>query len=223
MKNFKGLMLAFILGVIVIFSAQKSLHIQAKSIGACSTDLIKAAARQDIEYLRRNYAKATDLLAITEEASFNEGLEIYRSIFTVDADFSVSGDGAPDMSATGPDAWADIVEKNLGPMGPTQHLIGTQRVIDLNVDISSDCKIQSGSAKMESYVQAWHDLPNSKIWHYLGSYFDNVIYVSGKGWQIEKMNLMRITTETRNKLSDQSVAKNLCIKKGRMNRPFSFL
>ena len=202
MKNFKGLMLAFILGVIVIFSAQKSLQIQAKSIGACSTDLIKAAARQDIEYLRRNYAKATDLLGITEEASFNEGLEIYRSIFTVDADFSVSGDGALDMSATGPDAWADIVEKILGPMGPTQHLIGTQRVIDLNVDISSDCKIQSGSAKMESYVQAWHDLPNSKIWHYLGSYFDNVIYVSGKGWQIEKMNLMRITTETRNKLSD---------------------
>ena len=202
MKNFQGLMVAFIFGVIVIFLAQKSLQIQSKSEGYCSTDLIKAAARQDIEYLRRNYAKATDLLGITEEASFNKGLEIYRSIFTVDADFSVSGDGAPDMSATGPDAWADIVEKNLGPMGPTQHLIGTQRVIDLNVDISSDCKIQSGSAKMESYVQAWHDLPNSKIWHYLGSYLDNVIYVSGIGWQIEKMNLIQTTTETRNKLSD---------------------
>ena len=87
-------------------------------------------------------------------------------------------------------------------MGPTQHLTGTQRVTDLEVQISADCNVTGGSAGLESYVQAWHDLPNNQIWMFMGSYVDEVVFVPGKGWQISKMNLVRVTTETRNKLSD---------------------
>ena len=36
----------------------------------------------------------------------------------------------------------------------------------------------------------------------MGSYVDEVVFVPGKGWQISKMDLVRVTTETRNKLSD---------------------
>ena len=106
------------------------------------------------------------------------------------------------MSAVGPDAWADIVAETLGPMGPTQHLTGTQRVTNLEVQISADCNVTGGSAGLESYVQAWHDLPNNQIWMFMGSYVDEVVFVPGKGWQISKMDLVRVTTETRNKLSD---------------------
>jgi hypothetical protein len=55
---------------------------------------------------------------------------------------------------------------------------------------------------LETYLQAWHDMPNDQIWMFMGTYVDDVVYVQGKGWQISKMDLVRTTTETRNKLSD---------------------
>jgi hypothetical protein len=70
------------------------------------------------------------------------------------------------------------------------------------MQISADCNVTVGSAALESYVQAWHDLQNNQIWMFMGSYVDDVVYVQGKGWQISKMDLVRTTTETRNKLSD---------------------
>jgi hypothetical protein len=70
------------------------------------------------------------------------------------------------------------------------------------MQISADCNVTGGSAALESYVQAWHDLQNNQIWMFMGSYVDDVVYVQGKGWQISKMDLVRTTTETRNKLSD---------------------
>lgn len=202
MKNVKGVMAGIILFVLVAISAPIFIQPDVGAKVACPAGLIKSAARQEIEYLQRGYAKATDLLGITESESFNEGRKLYRTIFTADAKFSVSGEGAPEMSAVGPDAWADIVAETLGPMGPTQHLTGTQRVTDLKVQISADCNVTSGSAGLESYVQAWHDLPNNQIWMFMGSYVDEVVFVPGKGWQISKMDLVRVTTETRNKLSD---------------------
>lgn len=202
MKNVQGLMAAIVLVGLIAVSAPIFMQSEAGPKNACSTDLIKAAARQEIEYLQRRYAKATDFLGITEGDSFDKGRDLYRTIFTADANFSVSGEGAPEMNAVGPDAWADIVAQTLGPMGPTQHLIGTQLVSDLDLQISPDCHVIAGSAGLESYVQAWHDLPNSQIWTFIGTYVDDVVYVRGKGWQISKMNLVRVTTETRNKLSD---------------------
>ena len=68
------------------------------------------------------------------------------------------------MNAVGPDAWADIVAQTLGPMGPTQHLTGTQRVSDLDVQISSDCDVTGGSAGLENLCAGlaryaeWSDL-----------------------------------------------------------------
>jgi hypothetical protein len=202
MKNVQGLIAAIVLVGLISVSAPIFMQSEAGPKSACSTDLIKAAARQEIEYLQRGYAKATDLLGITEGDSFDKGRDLYRTIFTADANFSVSGEGAPEMNAVGPDAWADIVAQTLGPMGPTQHLTGTQRVSDLDVQISSDCKVTGGTAGLETYLQAWHDMPNDQIWMFMGTYVDDVVYVQGKGWQISKMDLVRTTTETRNKLSD---------------------
>ena len=119
MKNVKGVMAGIILFVLVAISAPIFMQPDVGAKIACPAGLIESAARQDIEYLQRGYAKATDLLGITEGESFNEGRELYRTIFTADAKFSVSGEGAPEMSAVGPDAWADIVAETLGPMGPT--------------------------------------------------------------------------------------------------------
>jgi hypothetical protein len=202
MKNVKGVMAGIILFVLVAIIAPMFIERDVGAKIACPAGLIESAARQDIEYLQRGYAKATDLLGIVDRDSFIKGRELYRTIFTKNAKFSVSGDGAPEMSAVGPDAWADIVAETLQPMGPTQHLIGTQRVTDLEMQISADCNVTGGSAALESYVQAWHDLQNNQIWMFMGSYVDDVVYVQGKGWQISKMDLVRTTTETRNKLSD---------------------
>lgn len=205
MKNVQGLMAAIVLVGLIAVGAPIFVQSEesSKSVkSACSTDLIKAAARQEIEYLQRGYAKATDLLGITDGDSFDKGRDLYRKIFTADANFSVSGEGAPEMNAVGPDAWADIVAQTLGPMGPTQHLTGTQRVSDLDLQISSDCKVTGGTAGLETYVQAWHDMPNGQIWMFMGTYVDDVIYLPGTGWRISKMDLVRTTTETRNKLSD---------------------
>ena len=44
-----------------------------------------ALARLDIEYLRRKYAKATDLLGVNTPEAIAQGTAIYHEIFTPDA------------------------------------------------------------------------------------------------------------------------------------------
>lgn len=168
----------------------------------CRQGVAETVARQEIEYLRRSYAKATDLIGLADEASVAQGRDIYRRIFTPDATFTVSGEGAPEMNARGPDAWVEVAYQNLAPMGPTQHLIGSQLVDNLELTLAPDCSVASGSALMESYVQAWHDLKQGAVWMFMGTYVDDVVYVPGAGWKIAKMDLVRTTSETRRKLSD---------------------
>ncbi|MAU90774.1 MAG: nuclear transport factor 2 family protein [Gammaproteobacteria bacterium TMED182] len=163
----------------------------------CSQAMIQAVARQEIEYLRREYAKATDMIGLGTPEAIAEGRSIYQRIFTPDVDFSVSGSGTQPLAATGPDGWVDVVHGALGPMGPTQHLIGTQLVEFDVLEWDEQCVVTSGAARMQSYVQAWHDQAEREVWLFLGTYFDEVVYGKALGWQIKAMELRRVTGENR--------------------------
>lgn len=161
---------------------------------ACQEALIKSKARQDIEYLRRSYARATDALGTGDPAAVKQASEIYHSIFTAEAKLSATGMETP---IVGPDGWIGVVTGTLGPMGPTQHLIGTQMVEITNLKLDDNCQLVSGAATMNSYVQAWHTLADGKIWTFIGNYVDEVVFSAESGWQIQSMMLERITEETR--------------------------
>ena len=160
----------------------------------CDSELIKAQARQEVEYLRRWYAKATDRIGEGTPESIAEGRRIYHNIFTIDAELRTSAEDEPKF---GPDAWVELVKEFLVPLGPTQHLIGTQVVDIEELELNKDCLVVSGSANMESYVQAWHEQLDNKVWIYLGIYHDHASFVSGIGWRIDRMSMEQIGGETR--------------------------
>ena len=163
----------------------------------CTKAMVEAVARQEIEYLRRSYAVATDQIGLNDEASVAAGRETYRRIFTPDVTFSVTGPGTQPLSAIGPDGWVDVVQGALGPLGATQHLIGSQLVALSDLAWSDDCSVTSGRADMQSYVQAWHEQSDREVWLFLGTYFDEVVYRPSVGWQIQTMELRRVTGENR--------------------------
>jgi hypothetical protein len=170
-------------------------------MSSCHHASAKTTAIQEIEYLRRRYARATDLLGQASEDSIAEGRAIYHRIFSPTVTFAITG---MDTSATGPDAWVDIVVNALAPLGPTQHLIGTQLVDIQGLELNESCEVISGSAHLESYVQAWHDMPDNKVWLFLGTYLDEIEFKLDVGWQIQHMELRQVTGETRP--MDKSVA-----------------
>ena len=164
-------------------------------------DIAKAFAKvqaiQEIEYLRRWYARATDLIGIATTESIEEGRQIYHRIFTTDVEFDVRGTDRHPLPANGPDVWVDVVHGALAPKGPTQHLIGTQLVTIDQLLVADDGSVKSGNAKMQSYLQAWHELADQKVWLYLGIYHDQVTFTSGIGWQISHMRMEQVAGETR--------------------------
>ncbi len=168
-----------------------------EEIKMCNQGMMHAVARQEIEYLRREYAKATDMIGLGTSDAIAEGRSVYRRIFTEDVEFSVSGSGTQPLAATGPDGWVDVVLGALGPIGPTQHLIGTQLVEFDVLKWNDQCAVIDGAARMQSYVQAWHDQSDREVWLFLGTYFDEVVYGSDTGWQIKAMELRRVTGENR--------------------------
>ena len=161
---------------------------------SCNEAAAKTQAIQEIEYLRRWYARATDLIGIATPESIEQGREIYHRIFTADAKLDAGPDREPQV---GPDAWVDLVLGALGELGPTQHLIGTQLVQIKSMELDDECHVVAGSATMESYLQAWHEQKDEKVWLFLGTYFDDVVYLPGTGWRIEKMLLQQVAGETR--------------------------
>jgi len=163
----------------------------------CQEAFAKTIAVQQIEYLRRAYARATDQIGLADEASVEAGRAVYRTIFAKDATFAVTGPETSSLSADGPDGWVDVVLGALGPMGPTQHLIGTQLVDIESITFDSDCQVTDGRASMESYVQAWHDTTDEQVWLFIGTYLDEVVFTPGVGWQIKHMELRRVTGEMR--------------------------
>ncbi|MEH6590056.1 MAG: nuclear transport factor 2 family protein [Halioglobus sp.] len=159
----------------------------------CNEAAAKAQAIQEVEYLRRWYAKATDLIGSADPDAVAEGRAIYHRVFAPDAKLNAG----PDRTLVGPDAWVDLVLGALGELGPTQHLIGTQLVEIKTLELDDDCNVTAGSAYMESYVQAWHELKNDKVWLFLGTYFDDAVYIPGTGWRIAVMNLQQVAGEIR--------------------------
>lgn len=161
---------------------------------SCHETAAKTQAIQEIEYLRRWYAKATDQIGIATPESIAEGRAIYHRVFTADAQLDAGPDREPQV---GPDAWVDLVLGALGELGPTQHLIGTQLVEIKSLVLDEECNVVAGSATMESYLQAWHEQKDEKVWLFLGTYFDDAVFIPGTGWRIEKMILQQVAGETR--------------------------
>lgn len=153
----------------------------------CMTEML---AQREIEYLRRRYARATDLLGLNTEEGIAQGRDIYHTIFTADARISATADGEVLLSAIGPDGWVDVAAAALAEFAATQHLIGTQLV-----DIQSlpDGRGEGGRAMMISYLQAWHDTPGRLLDIFIGTYHDVVEFVPGIGWQIAVMELERVS------------------------------
>ncbi len=162
-----------------------------------TTDQIHFQSRLEIEYLQRWYARATDLLGQADKDSIAEGSRIYHRIFTPDVEITITGNRIDERQSSGIDGWLDVVTSALGPLGPTQHLIGTQLVEIEALAVDSDNTVSSGRALMRSYLQAWHDMPEGQVWLFIGSYISNVRFTSGVGWQIWRMNLHRETGELR--------------------------
>ena len=97
----------------------------------------------------------------------------------------------------GPEAWVQVVASALEDIGPTQHLIGTQLVELQRFELDKDCNPLRGTATMESYVQAWHERKDDRVWVFIGTYFDAVSFLPGLGWRIEEMQLLQVGGETR--------------------------
>lgn len=155
-----------------------------------AVEIAEVVATQKIEYLRRQYARATDLIGLNTEASIAEGRDIYRRIFTADVKISVVVDGEVLFTAEGPDAWVQVAADALREFDNTQHLIGTQLV-----DIHSMPNGQGvgGEAEMSSYLQAWHDDPDRVLDIFIGTYNDKVRYDPDQGWQIYEMQLWKVS------------------------------
>ena len=60
-------------------------------------------ARQEIEYLQRWYARATDLIGTNQPDNIEAGREIYHRIFTSDASIQASDPTGAYFKVTGPD------------------------------------------------------------------------------------------------------------------------
>ena len=159
---------------------------------------METSARQEIEYLRRLYAKATDMIGTNTKSAVEEGRAIYRRIFTRDAMVRAGSQADGVLERQGPDGWVDVVTEALDKYSSTQHLIGTQ-VVDIDrIEVGDDGTVTSGEASMESYLQAWHeDKPGGTVWVFIGTYHDKVRYTPGVGWQIYDMTLTQVAGENR--------------------------
>ena len=168
--------------------------VESEAMEDCREAAARTHAIQEIEYLRRWYAKATDKIGEASKASVKEGRKIYRRIFDAKARIRAGGDYG---DKTGPDEWVDVVLGALGELGPTQHLIGTQLVELESLELDESGDVIAGEAVMESYVQAWHEMKDEKVWLFLGTYSDKVHFTPGKGWQIYDMSLDQVAGELR--------------------------
>ncbi|MFA5677722.1 MAG: nuclear transport factor 2 family protein [Pseudomonas sp.] len=177
-----------------LFGSCAAVAVPADAQAHCLADGQKAlqqvADRQAIEYLRRQYAVATDLFGMGGAEQVQRAQAIYQRIFTEDASIRVIIDGQVTRQARGPDGWALEVQRALQPYAGVQHLIGSQLVeFACSEDAASPV-----SATMSSYLQAWHDRPGEDVYLFIGTYHDRVRLVPGIGWQIHDMELQRVST-----------------------------
>jgi hypothetical protein len=173
---------------ILMLSASGEVAVQADE-----TPMTAVGATQNIEYLQRWYARATDLIGTNDPANIEEGRAIYHRIFTPDVRISASDPQAGrEFAAQGPDQWVDVVAGALAVFDSTQHLLGTQIV---ELESLPDAEGNGGQARMASYLQAWHHDPDRVIDIFLGTYYSKVRYAKGIGWQIYDMRLEKVAGE----------------------------
>ena len=80
------------------------------AVQADESPMTAVGATQDIEYLQRWYARATDLIGTNDPSNIEEGRAIYHRIFTPDVRISASDPQAGrEFAAQGPDQWVDVV------------------------------------------------------------------------------------------------------------------
>ena len=65
------------------------------------------------------------------------------------------------------------------------------------IECDDEGNVIGGEASMESYLQAWHERTDEKVWIFIGTYIDRVRFVPGRGWQIYDMQLKPVGGETR--------------------------
>lgn len=152
-------------------------------------------ARQEIEYLRRHYAYATDLLCEGTPEALAEGRVIYKRIFTPDVAITAGGADEISLSAKGPENWLDVVVQALAVHRVTQHLIGTQ-VVEIE-SLPDSSRPDRGRATLRSHLQAWHEGRDGTLDIFIGTYYDEVRFVPGAGWQIARMHLQQVSREIR--------------------------
>jgi hypothetical protein len=153
------------------------------------------AARLEIEYLRRLYARACDLIGENTDGSLAEGDAIFRRIFSPDVDIAVTIDGKEVLVARGPEQWTCAVREALCKrFVATQHLIGTQIVEIQRLPASGG---DEGEATMTSYLQAWHAGADGTLDIFIGTYHDELRHAPGLGWRIHRMRLVRTSGEVR--------------------------
>ncbi len=187
MRSKAGL-LGAILAVLVTLSAS---GVQAENDAVATM-----VAKQEIEYLRRQYALATDLIGTNDESNIARGREIYHRIFTPDAHIQTTSGGEIGFEAVGPEAWVTVVAGALKVFDATQHLIGTQLA---EVQSLPNAAGEGGEGRMSSYIQAWHSDPDRVLDIFIGTYYDKVRYTQGIGWQIYDMNLEQVSGEVTDK------------------------
>jgi len=152
-------------------------------------------SREEIEYLRRLYGKATDLIGISNNKKLRkEGINIYKKIFSSDAKISAGAEKI--LKAKGPNGWSKVVINALEKYNSTQHLIGTQVVEFSKFNIKNN-KLISGEANMTSYLQAWHTWQDNRLRVVMGTYYDKVKFKQNIGWQIYEMHLEHTSTDHR--------------------------
>jgi len=163
------------------------------AVQADETPMTAVDATQNIEYLQRWYARATDLIGTNDPSNIEKGRAIYHRIFTPDVRISASDpEAGREFVAHGPDQWVDVVAGALAVFDSTQHLLGTQIV---ELESLPDAEGNGGQASMSSYLQAWHHDPDRVIDIFLGTYYSKVRYTQGVGWQIYDMRLEKVAGE----------------------------
>src|SRR4051794_24485141 len=122
--------------------------------------------------LKSDYALATDVLV---GGDVGRGAEVYRQIFTPDAEFLVAFDEAsPLMSASGLDAWLDSVQAGVAETLASQHHVGA-----VSVDPGDGPDTARITATFQATMVAKADKGLTTV---LGTYYDEARRIEGRWW-----------------------------------------
>ncbi|MFN0145834.1 MAG: nuclear transport factor 2 family protein [Dehalococcoidia bacterium] len=133
---------------------------------------IESAIRQ----LSVNYSLGTDAIGRGDRAA---GERFYAAAFAADAEVMVAG--SERSRRTGPEGWADYVERTFREMDArrTQHLVGS-----VNIVLGEDGR----TADVSSYLHAAHVRSDGAVYTVILTYADRVV-LGDAGWRIARRTL----------------------------------